>query len=95
MHEWNDRYEQLRGQAFEETSMTGSCRGLALFLQRGTVGWMQAWPQLDPEPACVQKPSLTVPTSVLADLLREQVVGVLAEMILCHREPRKEICHEP
>jgi hypothetical protein len=80
--QWSSRYESLRTHALPDADVTDSGWGLALFMRRGTVAWMEAWPSIkeadgkvttgtDGAP-CPQSSRVTIP---------KELVMVLAEII--------------
>lgn len=88
--QWTARYEQLRQQALEQGER-GPGWGLALFLRRGLVAWMRAWPprssaQPRREGAAREEPEERIRASTE---LRQEVVLVLVDMLLHKQE---EVC---
>lgn len=45
--QWDSRYESLRAAAMPAGDMARAGWGLALFMRRGTVAWMEAWPAVE------------------------------------------------
>lgn len=81
--QWTARYEQLREQALEE-GCGGRGWGLTLFLRRGMVAWMGAWPQTSSaaparEQATPEEPEQRMR---LSTELRDEVVSVWVDMVL-------------
>jgi len=82
------RYEHLREQVLNPSAAQHSKWGLLLFLQRGLVAWMRAWPQTSaPEPrrekATPEEPEQRMRFSAE---LRDEVVSVLVNMVLRKQE---------
>jgi hypothetical protein len=85
--QWTARYEQLREQALEQ-GCGGRGWGLTLFLRRGMVAWMHAWPQTSSakpprEQATREDPEEKRPLSAE---LRDEVVSVWVDMVLHKQE---------
>lgn len=85
--QWTARYEQLRQHAVEQ-GCGGRGWGLTLFLRRGFVAWMQAWPQTSSagrrqEAAPQEEPGERI--RVRAEL-RDEVVSVWVNMVLHKHE---------
>jgi len=88
--QWKARYEQLRQQALEQ-GCGGRVWGLTLFLQRGLVAWMRAWPQT---PAAEGRRETSPPEEPQQERgfcgpLQDAVISVWVEMVL-HQE--QEAC---
>jgi len=81
--QWTARYEQLRQQALEQ-GCGGRGWGLTLFLRRGLVAWMRAWPQASvAEPPREQAtPEEPEQKMRLSTELRDEVVSVWVGMVL-------------
>lgn len=79
---WDQRLEQLRQVAL--TGATGGGWGLALLCRRGTAAWMLAFPSSEQLPGneSEQATCEQAERSCLSISLHEQLVGVLAGMIL-------------
>ena len=84
--QWTARYEQLRQQALEQ-GCGGRGWGLTLFLRRGLVAWMSAWPPASsPNPPREQAtPEEPEQRMRLSTELRDEVVSVWVDMVL-HRQ---------
>ena len=85
--QWTARYEQLRQQAVEQ-GCGGRGWGLTLFLRRGLVAWMRAWPPASlPNPpreeAMREEPEGRMS---LSTELRDQMVSVWVNMVLHKQE---------
>jgi len=85
--QWTARYEQLREQALEQ-GCGGRGWGLALFVRRGLVAWMRAWPEtVSPRPrreqATREEPEQRM---CLSAELRDEVVSVWVNMVLHKQE---------
>jgi hypothetical protein len=85
---WTTRYEDLRRQVLEDPA--GSGWGRSLFVSRGLLSWMAAWP-----PDNDRGPSTGVPaTQTAADTpalysgLYREMTRVLVNMILSTREAK-------
>jgi hypothetical protein len=76
-----EQYEQLRREAIGHTGQGGEGLGLALFLRRGMLAWMQAWAHCADHGASSARASSTTAAAVPLDL-RTQVVTLLADLIL-------------
>jgi hypothetical protein len=83
---WATRYEDLRRQVLEEPA--GSGWGRCLFVTRGLLGWMEAWP-----PDNDHGPSAGVPAAQTAverpsppSGLHREMTRVLVNMILNTKE---------
>jgi hypothetical protein len=83
---WATRYEDLRRQVLEDPA--GSGWGRSLFVRRGLLSWMEAWPQDND-----RRPSTGVPaaqtaadTPSLSSGLYREVTQVLVNMILGTKE---------
>jgi hypothetical protein len=75
--DWKQEYEHLRREALQVGSRRG--HGLALFLSRGMMAWLEALTALRPRPAS-EDPS---PESVdLPSVLRPDLTTLLANMVL-------------
>jgi hypothetical protein len=85
--QWTARYEQLRGQALEQ-GCGGRGWGLTLFLQRGLVAWMRAWPQTSlPKPSREQATREEPEEKMyLSTELRDEVVSVWVNIVLNKQE---------
>ena len=84
---WAARYEQLRCQALHEGCGSRGW-GLTLFLRRGLVAWMRAWPPVpSPEPQR-QETRQGEPEDRLrfSAELRDEVVSVWVDMVLNQQE---------
>jgi hypothetical protein len=82
------RYEELREQALSSSVDQRATWGLTLFLRRGLVAWMQAWPETSsPEPRS-EEPARQQPEVAMhfSAQLRDQVVSVLVNMFLHKQE---------
>ncbi len=85
---WASRYEDLRRCAGKKEGPAGW--GVALFMQRGTVAWMKAWPASDEgfvmggSRPIVEKEACDILVDVPAALPRE-VILVLVDMITKRR----------
>ena len=90
------RYEELRSDVLLDSRGHGQGLGMALFLHRGMLAWMRAWPGL---PACSPqqaypepRPLLqSAPDSILPPDVRSQMTAVVAAMILGQQQ---EACYE-
>lgn len=85
--QWRARYEHLRQQALEQ-GCGGRGWGLAVFLRRGLVAWMRAWPQA-PSPArrCEAAPQEEPEQqSRFSAELQDEVVSVWIDMVLNQEE---------
>jgi hypothetical protein len=82
--DWARRYEELRKEVVDGSA--GKGWGLVLLLRQGLKAWMRAWPPCVSPP--VRQDRLPLPEAALVPLLRQQIVLVLAGMIL-HR--RREV----
>lgn len=81
--QWTARYEQLRQQAIEH-GYGGTCWGLTLFLRRGLVAWMRAWPltpSSEPEREEASPEELKHRVRFSSEL-RDEIVSVLIDMVL-------------
>ena len=90
--QWAARYEQLRQQALQQ-GCGGRGWGLTLFLRRGLVAWMRAWPPApSPEPRR-EETRREEPEERLrfSAELRDEVVSVWVDMIL---DKEEEVSHE-
>ena len=83
---WATRYEDLRRQVLEDPAGTGW--GRSLFVRRGLLSWMEAWPQEND-----RMPSSGVPaaqtaagTPSLSSGLYREITQVLVNMILATKE---------
>jgi hypothetical protein len=75
--DWKQEYEHLRREALQAGSRCG--HGLALFLSRGMMAWLEALTALRPRPVS-EDPS---PGSVdLPSVLRPDLTTLLANMVL-------------
>ena len=85
--QWTARYEQLRQQALEQ-GCGGRGWGLALFLRRGLVAWMRAWPQTSsPKPPReLATPEEPEEKMRLSTELRDEVVSVWVNMVVHKQE---------
>jgi hypothetical protein len=79
---WTTRYEDLRRQVLEEPA--GGGWGRSLFVRRGLLDWMEAWP-----PENDYSPSTSTPTAQVAgetpslpSTLYREMTRVLVNMIL-------------
>ena len=81
--QWTARYEQLRHQAVEE-GCGGRGWGLTLFLRRGLVAWMRAWPQTSSPTRPREQDTREEPEKRmrLSTELRDEVVSVWVDMVL-------------
>lgn len=80
--QWSSRYESLRTHALADVDVIDSGWGLALFMRRGTVAWMKAWPSIEEADGkattgtdgapCPQSSQVAIP---------KELVMVLAEII--------------
>lgn len=88
--QWRARYEQLRQQALEQ-GCGGQGWGLALFLRRGLVAWMRAWPQAPSPARRCEEPRHEEPEQPLrfSAELQEEVISVWVDMVLNQEE---EVC---
>ena len=85
---WRQRYEHLRRRVLAGESAEGDSWGLALFVRRGLVAWMNAWPKDEaqaPPPARRASP-FPENRATFASCLREQIVMLLVNMILSGRQ---------
>lgn len=88
---WTARYEDLRRQVLEEP--TGGGWGRSLFVRRGLLAWMEAWPPDSGSdesgtpgmPAVTAGPT-TTETPPLSSGLYQEMTRVLVEMILGGKE---------
>lgn len=85
--DWKQEYENLRQEGLHAGSRRG--HGLALFLSRGMMAWLEAWTALRPQPVARSAPQESVD---LPSVLRPDLTTVLADMVLsCMRRG----AHEP
>jgi hypothetical protein len=70
---WTTRYEDLRRQVLEEP--VGSGWGRSLFVRRGLLGWMEAWP-----PENDYGPSTSMPTVQIVGEMPSLPSGLYREM---------------
>ena len=85
--QWTARYEQLRGQALEQ-GCGGRGWGLTLFLRRGLVAWMRAWPPTSSPNPARERATREEPEQRmrLSTELRDEVVSVWVDMVLHKQE---------
>jgi len=85
--QWTARYERLRQQAVEE-GCEGRGWGLTLFLRRGLVAWMRAWPQTSSPTRPREQDTREEPEKRmrLSTELRDEVVSVWVNMVLHKQE---------
>jgi hypothetical protein len=83
---WTTRYEDLRRQVLEEPA--GSGWGRSLFMRRGLLAWMEAWPPDNDSGAPPVTPA--APTAVempaLSSGLYQEMTRILVDMILHSKE---------
>lgn len=90
------RYEELRSDVLHDFRGHGQGLGIALFLHRGMLAWMRAWPRslgCSPQQAYPeQRPLLpSASDSILPPDVRSQMTAVVAAMILGQQQ---EACYE-
>lgn len=88
---WATRYEAVRRQVVEESRGLGDGAGLVLLVRQGLVAWMQAWPEdVGAWPRRAEATgfgeALPVEPLRLSTDLRQQMVGVLVNMLLNRQE---------
>ncbi len=85
--DWKQEYENLRQEALQAGSRRG--HGLALFLSRGMMAWLEALTALRPRP--VAHPALQEAID-LPSVLRPDLTTLLANMVLsCMRREAHEL----
>jgi len=85
--DWRQAYENLRQEALQTSSRRG--HGLALFLSRGMMAWLEALTALRPRPVPQSVPQESCD---LPSVLRPDLTTLLANMVLsCMRRE----AHEP
>jgi hypothetical protein len=86
--DWKQEYENLRQEALEAGSRPG--HGLALFLSRGMIAWLEALTALTPRPVPQGASQESVDLPVV---LRPDLTTLLANMVLScmGREAREPI----
>lgn len=77
MIDWKQEYENLRQEALQPGSRRG--HGLALFLSRGMMAWLEALTALGPRPVAQTAPPGGVD---LPSTLRPDLTILLASMVL-------------
>lgn len=84
--DWRQEYENLRQEALQADSRRG--HGLALFLSRGMMAWLEALTALSPRSVLQSAPQESVD---LPSLLRPDLTTLLANMVLsCMRGDVRE-----
>ena len=85
--QWSARYEQLRQQALEQ-GCGGRGWGLTLFLRRGLVAWMRAWPAAPSSEPRREEAKREEPEERLrlSTGVRDEVVSVWVDMVLNQQE---------
>lgn len=75
--DWEQEYENLRREAFQASSRRG--HGLALFLSRGMMAWLEALTALRSRPLLRSAPQESFD---LPSVLRPDLTTLLANMVL-------------
>ena len=85
--QWTARYEQLRQQALEPGCGERGW-GLTLFLRRGLVAWMRAWPATSSAKRQAEQARPQEPQERMCSCaeLRNEVVSVWVNMVLHKQE---------
>jgi hypothetical protein len=77
LFDWQQEYENLRQEALQTNSRRG--HGLALFLSRGMMAWLEALTSLRPRPV---PPSAPQESCDLPSVLRPDLTTLLANIVL-------------
>lgn len=75
--DWEREYEDLRREALQTSSRRG--HGLALFLSRGMMAWLEALAALESRPLMQRTPQESVD---FTSVLRPDLTTLLANMVL-------------
>ena len=83
---WTTRYEDLRRQVLEEPD--GSGWGRSLFMRRGLLAWMEAWPPENDSRTPLATPAAPTAseTPALSSGVYQEMTRILIDMILDTKE---------